>query len=219
MRLNLVDASAAIELVTIDEAKLQLKLPVGVPHAEDSLIEDILIPAARERAETATNRQLRQVTWELALDAGDWVASGDWLSLDAIEIPKAPLVEVLSVTYVDVNGVTQTFATSQYVVDAPSGPKARRGRVALAYSAVWPWTRTQINALTIQFVAGYSSLPLPTYGPTVPPLLKVAMLLDIATLYAIKENVITGTIVAEVPSTSKEIYRSFRSWNTARVAA
>jgi uncharacterized phiE125 gp8 family phage protein len=215
MRLSLVDDAGAVEPVTLDEAKLQVKLPVGVTHPEDSLLEDILIPAARERGEGATNRQFRQVTWDLALDSvDDWPCAREW-----IEIPKSPLVEVLGVTYVDTDGVTQTFAADQYLVDAPTAPKPRRGRVALSYGAAWPWARDQIGALTIRFVAGYSSLPVATYGPPLPALLKAAMLLDIATLYAVRENVATGTTVAEIPGTAKDIYRSFKSHPTQRVAA
>jgi uncharacterized phiE125 gp8 family phage protein len=208
MRLSLVDDTGAVEPVTLDEAKLQVKLPVGVAHPEDALLEDILIPAARERGEGATNRQFRQVTWDLALDsADDWPVARGW-----IDLPKPPLVEVLSVTYVDVAGVTQTFAADQYLVDAPTGAKPRRGRIALVDGATWPWTRTQINALTIRFVAGYSLLPLATYGPTLPKLLKAAMLLDLATLYAQRENIAVGTIVAAIPGTSRDIYASFKSW-------
>lgn len=237
MRLSLVDDAGAVEPVTLDEAKLQVKLPVGVTHPEDSLLEDILIPAARERAEGATNRAIRQATYDLALDSVDewpWGSdraqiadrgslgrSASWTRrMSWIDLPKPPLVEVLSITSVDVDGVTQTFATNQYLVDAPTGSKPRRGRVALAYGATWPWTRDQINALTIRFVAGYSTLPLPTYGPPLPALLKAAMLLDIATLYGpARENVAVGTIVAAIPGTANDIYRSFRSWPVQRVAA
>jgi uncharacterized phiE125 gp8 family phage protein len=216
MRLSLVDDAGAVEPVTLDDVKLQVKLPVGVAHPEDSLLEDILIPAARARGEGATNRQFRQATWDLALDSvDDWPCARGW-----IEIPKSPLVEVLSVTYVDTDGVTQIFAVDQYLVDAPTGPKPRRGRVALAYGATWPWVRDQIAALTIRFVAGYSPLPLATYGPPLPALLKAAMLLDIATLYGpARENVAVGTIVAEIPGTANAIYRSFKSHPTQRVVA
>lgn len=237
MRLSLVDDAGAVEPVSLDEAKLQVKLPVGVAHPEDSLLEDILIPAARERAEGATNRAIRQATYDLALDSADewpWGSGrGQMLSRSSrglegpfgfgrtawIELPKPPLVEVLSITSIDVDGVTQTFPVDQYLVDAPTGPKARRGRVALAYGATWPWTQDQIDALTIRFVAGYSLLPLATYGPRLPALLKVAMLLDIATLYAVRENVSLGTSVAAIPGTANEIYRTFKSWATQRVAA
>lgn len=215
MRLSLVDDSAAIEPVELDEAKLQLRLPVGQVHPEDDLILDIMIPAARQRAEGATNRSLRQVTWALALDRGETCGGGGW-----IEIPKAPLVEVLGVTYTDTDGVTQTFAADQYLVDAPAGPKPRRGRLALAYGATWPATRDQVNALTISFVAGYAAQPAQP-GWALPPLLKLAMLLDIATLYELRSNISSGVSVNELPGnlTSSSIYRSFKSHSTTRLAA
>lgn len=233
MRLSLVDDAGAIEPVTLDEAKLQVKLPVGVTHPEDSLLEDIIIPAARERGEGATNRVFTQGTWELALDNEDWPfgyrvgslgqrtwrSDGSWRRYGSwIEIPKSPLVEVLGITYVDSGGLTQTFAADQYLVDAPTGPKPRRGRVALAYGAIWPWTRYQINAFTIQFVAGYSALPTATYGPVFPRLLKQAMLMDIATVYAVRENLVESRL-SEIDRTAKDIYKSFKSHPTQRMAA
>lgn len=209
MRLSLFDDTGAVEPITLDEVKLQVKLPVGVVHPEDDYIENTLIPAARERAEIATNRQLRQVTWDLSGDGFPALCDG-WL-----ELPKPPLVEVLSVTYVDTAGVTQTLAAAQYTVDAPSGPRARRGRLAPAYGVTWPTAREQLTAVTIRFVAGYSTLPLPIVGPLLPPLLKAAMLLDIATLYdPQRQNLVVGTIVANLPRGSQDIYRSFKSHPT-----
>jgi uncharacterized phiE125 gp8 family phage protein len=211
MGLSVVDDSTAIEPVSLDEAKLQLKLPVGVAHPEDDLIETILIPAMRQRAEIATNRQLTQVTFDLGLDG---FACAGWL-----ELPKPPLVEVLSVTYQDGAGVTQTLAADQYEVDAPSGPKQRRGRLTPAYGVIWPATLSRLNAVTIRFLAGYSGLPVPIVGPACPALLKAAMLLDISTLYEHRENVVAGTIVADLPRTASAIYKSFKSWPRQRAAA
>lgn len=212
MGLSVVDDSTAIEPVSLDEAKLQVRLPVGVAHPEDDLIEQILIPAMRQRAEIATNRQLTQVTYDLTLTTFDW-ADG-WL-----ELPKPPLVELVSVRYLDASGVSQVLDASTYAVDAPAGAKTSRGRLRLAYGATWPTTRDQPDAVTIRFLAGYSGLAVPIVGPALPALLKQAMLLDISTLYAYRDNVVTGRSVADVPRTAAAIYTSFKSWPRHREAA
>lgn len=212
MGLSVYDDSTAIEPVSLNECKLQLKLPVGVVHPEDDLIESLLIPAVRQRAEIATNRQLTQVTYDLSLDSFVW--DEDWL-----EFPKPPLVEVVSVSYIDASGVAQVLPATTYDVYAPTGPKPSRGRLWLAYGSTWPLPRNQAHAVTVRFLAGYSGLPVPIVGPALPALLKQAMLLDISTLFEHRENVVTGTIVADIPRTAAAIYKSFKSWPRHREAA
>ena len=196
MRVSVVDEASAVEPLTLDEAKLQLKLPVGVTHPEDSLIEDILIPTVRERAEIATNRAIRQVTVDLSLDAfTGWV-----------ELPLPPLVSIESISYVDTAGATQVLASSAYQVDNPQGARAPRARLSPIYGSYWPTARNQFAAVTIRMVVGYSPL-------AVPAILKQAMLLDLATLYADRENVESGRWGAP-PSVSNQIYFRYRSWPT-----
>lgn len=210
--LSVYDDSTAIEPVSLDEAKLQLKLPVGVAHPEDALIESILIPAMRQRAEIATNRQLTQVTYDLTLTDFAW--TDDWL-----ELPKPPLVEVVSLSYIDATGIAQVVDAATYGVYAPTGPKPPRGRVTLAYGQAWPLPRAQVDAVTVRFLAGYSALPVPVVGPSLPALLKQAMLIDISTVFEYRENIVVGTIVAEVPRMAAQIYKSFKNWPRHREAA
>lgn len=163
------------EPVTLDEAKAHLRVE---STAEDALIQ-ALIAAAREYAESVTGRQLVTATWDLKLDA--FPADGA-----AIELPKAPLRSITSVTYVDTAGATQTWASGKYVVDAPSGPEALPGRLAPAYGESYPATRDTLNAVTIRFEAGYGT------AADVPQAIKQAMLLHIGHLYENRQSVVVG---------------------------
>jgi uncharacterized phiE125 gp8 family phage protein len=191
------DSAPIAEPVTLQAAKTQVRRRDTTD--DDVLLEDVLIPAARERAEQATRRQFITATYDLKLDGG---FPGE------IVLPLPPLQSVLSVTYVDEDGATQTLATDQYTVDAPSGPRALRGRIVPAYNVSWPGTRSQINAVTVRFVAGYGS----THA-SVPPRLKMAMLTDIATLYENREDVVMGQgySVIAFPTGSTATYATFRS--------
>lgn len=185
----------AREPVTLAEAKSQLR----ITHVlEDAYITGVLIPAVRDRAQLNTQRQLIEATFRLDLD--------DWPGEDWIVIPRAPLRSVTSVQYVDASGVTQAMATSDYIVDAPAGDRAARGRVVLAYGKSWPNIRAQANAVRITFVAGYGTSP-----ASVPGLLRKAMLTDLASAYAQREDVVVGTIATELPRASAGVYRSFKS--------
>lgn len=120
------------------------------------------ITGAREYAETFTHRAFITQTWE---DKRDGFPSSD----DAIWLPKAPLISVTSVTYVDTNGVTQTWSNALYTVDAPAGPKARFGQIVPNYGQVFPSTRDVVNAVTVRFVAGYGA------AAAVPTLIKACL--------------------------------------------
>lgn len=159
MALSLVTAPAT-EPLTLLQAKTHCRLDLDT-HAEDGLIQDLLV-ASREFCEAFTHRAFITQTWDLQLDGfpANWsTVYVDARQVDggAIWIPKPPLVSVTSVTYVDTNGATQTWAPSNYTVDAPQGPMARPGRVVPAWSIYYPVTRSVPNAATVRFVAGYGA--------------------------------------------------------------
>jgi uncharacterized phiE125 gp8 family phage protein len=209
MSLSLVTPpGAATDVLSLASMRQQTKTE-GIT-ADDALVTGTIIPAAVDRCELKTERQLPDATWELRLDG--WPRCG-W-----IEIPKPPLVSITSVKYYDTNGVQQTWASTNYDVDIPVGPRCRRGRLALAYGVSWPTVQCRVNAITIRFRAGYVNES-GSGGPTrsIPTLLVEAMLLDAGALYRQREQVVTGTIVAELPNGSQEIYRSFRSRATQRL--
>jgi uncharacterized phiE125 gp8 family phage protein len=120
---------------------------------------NILIQAARQHAEQELRRYIVTQTLDAYFDDFD---------RNGFTLP--PLQSVTSITYVDTDGVTQTLAADQYQVDSASIP----ARIVPAYGVLWPYTRTQLNAVTIRFVAGYT---------TVPACIKNWMLMRIKTLW------------------------------------
>jgi uncharacterized phiE125 gp8 family phage protein len=187
------------EPLTVGDVKAQAR----IDHVDDDdWIEQFVIPAVRERGEIATNRAFTTQTWK---DVRDTFPCWEW------ELPKPPLQAVVSITYVDTAGATQTLtANTDYIVEIPAGPRAARGRVTPAYGLYWPATRGQIAAVTLQFRCGYGSDP-----ASVPPLLKMAMLQDAATLYKNREAILADpgiTSAIELPGFARGIYRKFRSY-------
>jgi uncharacterized phiE125 gp8 family phage protein len=162
MPLSLVTPPAT-EPLSLDDAKLHLQ----VDGDAENVTIDALVYAAREWLENFTGRALIQQTWDLKLDS---FADCDYFREGAIWLPKPPVTAVSSVTYVDTAGVSQTWSSSEYQTDLPSGPHARRARIQPAYGYTWPTTRDQPNAVTIRFVAGYG-----TTAESVPSLLVTAM--------------------------------------------
>ena len=175
-----------VEPLTLIEAKKQVNQTEDFTD-DDAYIEG-LIPAARQRVEESECAlQLITATYELRLDC---------FPVGPIIIPKAPLVEVLGITYIDTNGVEQTFGGSPvtgYDVDIKSPHAPSFGEIHLAYGESWPVTRVQHNAVTVEFTCGFGDKP-----SDVPAGLKAWMLIALATMYSHRESEITGSIVAKL---------------------
>lgn len=186
MPLQLV-SPVQLEPVTLAEAKGHLRV---TSSDEDGLI-DALIVAARSWAENFTGRALLPQVWDYFLNCFE----------DPIEIPRPPLISVASIKYVDTDGVLQTLATTEYSVDTA----ADRGLIRLAYGKTWPSIRSQANAVTVRFTAGYAD------AATMPAPIRSACLLIIGELYERRETTIVGTIINEVPISAEYLLWPYRS--------
>lgn len=174
MGLTLVTPPAA-EPVTLSEAKLHLRVDLS----DDDALITRLIAAARRQVETRRGLALVTQAWRLTLDRFP-IRSG------AIVLPRVPVAEVTSITYVPDESTTTTLAASEYVLE--QGPHA--ASVRLAYGKTWPATIVEAGAVTVEFTAGYGG------AADVPDDLKAAMLLLVGDLYANRSAQEVGTIIA-----------------------
>lgn len=190
--LKLVTAPATYP-VTLAEAKKHV-------HAEDFTDDDdlitLFIKAATEHAESFTGRALIDQTWNLYLDV---------FPTTPIEIPLPPLIDVVGVFYLDADDVEREFSAANYVVDDASEP----ARITLANSASWPTIATVANAVRIQFRAGYLDTSSPQVA-AVPFDIKAAILLHVGSLYAMREEVVVGQTVAQLPWGAEALLRRKR---------
>lgn len=208
---------AAAEPVSIDEAKKQLRLETPLDDGEVTR----LIIAARQYVEQICWRGLLEQTWELVGDGfniddprelSTWSNEHGYLSRRRrrdfslsrpIELPMghlATLVDaapaVLSVKYIDVDGVQRTLDPSLYTVDNVTAP----GRILPAFGQTWPLTRDQWDALRVQYVVGWRlDAPTPDLAPAViPEALKQAVLLLISQMYEHRTPEVLGVMPASM---------------------
>lgn len=127
------------------------------------------ITAARRMLEADTRRALCTQTWTMRLDY-----MPAYILLD-----RCPVQSVTSITYYDANNTLQTLSTSVYESDVYSEPALIRP----SFGAVWPIVYDRLNAVSVVFVAGYSSLSL------VPEEAKQAISMLAAHWYAVGEAV------------------------------
>lgn len=106
-----------------------------------------------------------------------------------IQLDCPPWQSVSSIAYLDINGDSQTLATSAYGFDSD------RGLIYLKKDQLWPCTYDEPLAVTITYLAGWTSKDL------VPEDIRQAVLFMLGHNYVNREAVINGSISAEVKMT------------------
>lgn len=186
----------ATEPVSIIEAKEFLR----VTDTDQDNVITALIAASRMNAEEWLARSLIDQTWDLYLDSFP-----DATTDQAIQIPRPPLIEVISVKYDDAAGVEQTIDPSAYYVDLASQP----GWVVPISSTSWPATLDAINSVRIRFRAGYLDNSSPPVA-NVPKDIRSAILLNLGTMFEHREQVVVGTVSAQLPWGVENLLRPHR---------
>ena len=186
--------------VTRTEAKAHCVVPTDV-SADDTLIDNI-IAAATNYTQKAMKRQLMLASLYLYMNRFPYSCeSGPVFDGTTIILPRPPLSSVTAITYLDVNGASQTWSSTYYRVSAGADP----GRIALAYNQSYPSIRDIQESIRIEYIAGYAS------ASAVPQEAKQAILLMCGNMYRHREPVITGTITAELPLSYWATVRSMHS--------
>lgn len=130
--------------VSLEEAMVACR--VEDESTFDALLT-LLLAGACDELGTWTGRPLGVATWRLTLDEFS----------DAIELPRAPVVAVSSVQYYDADGVQQTADPDSYALDLVSSPQW----VVLNTDETWPTTLDAVNAVSVDFTAGYDAATIP----------------------------------------------------------
>jgi len=144
-------------------------LGAGAPPANTTSDPVIaaLIRAARSQAEKHTGASIITQTWRVTFpdfpvnyymtdyaggisDYGPPIVgdSGAWFNL-----PRGPVQSIVSITYLDASGNTQTLDPSVYVLEQST----LWDRVSLKWGQFWPIIPRQANAVTITLVCGYGA--------------------------------------------------------------
>ncbi|PUA17268.1 phage head-tail connector protein [Glaciimonas sp. PCH181] len=144
--------------------------------ADDAKIRS-LISAARQAVESKTRQQLLHARWKLVLDTfpmAGWGAMSPFrasvsIPAYAIQLPHSPVVDVISIQYIDMSGELQTMPQSDYVVNSALMPAI----ITPAFGKVWPIPLPQIGSVIVIYDAGYAS-PITTAFASEPTQFKVS---------------------------------------------
>lgn len=185
MSLTLVTGPAT-EPVTLAEVKEQIRLDID---EDDALLRRLMI-SARVWVEGQTKRALVSQTWDQKIDY-DWPYRA-WIP--HIRFEKNPVQSVTSITYQTGASPSPSLSASDYIAVT----REHGSYVAPAYGVTWPTVRTIPEAITVRFVAGYTSVPEP---------LKHAIMLLVAHWYENRE--VMGS-EAEVPYAVEAMISPYR---------
>lgn len=171
------------EPITLVQAKAHMR----VEHTDDDAMIDAWITAARQWVEKYTGLTLCETTLEAVF----------WQYPDVyIELPKPPVIEIVSFKYTTSEGTDTTLATDQYTLD---NGNSIAPRVVPAYGVAWPGTRWQSSSLRVRYRAGYARAGSPTETNLIPQTLVSAVKLIVGHLNEHREAAIDGARVEELP--------------------
>ncbi len=157
-------------------------LRVEQDELDDDLLLANLITAARKHFTEITNRAFVNTTYKLRLDK---------FPFEPIKLPVSPLSSVTSVTYLDTDGNSQTWAAGEYDVDIYDFV----GSVRPSENESYPATQNVIQSVTVEFVAGYGA-----DATSVPLDIITALKIFIAGLYEHREPFLAGTSFQAFPT-------------------
>lgn len=173
-----------------------LRSPNGVADLD---YIDHCIRAATLRGERFTRRSFMPQTLAQVLST---FPSG------AIVLDRPPLLEVVSITYVDEAGDTQTLDAAEYQVSAPQGPMAGRGQVLTVSGGSWPSIDSGAMApVTVTYRAGYEDGNSPAQA-NVPEDITHGILLVIGELYKSRSESNSG--VSPAILRAKDLWMPYR---------
>ncbi|MFI0844426.1 hypothetical protein [Mesorhizobium sp. IMUNJ 23232] len=194
-RIERVDQPTA-EALLLAEVKEQLRIDAVV--IDDDAFLNRCIRAAREMVEGPDGRGL-------AIMAADWRLTLDCFPKE-VRIPMGPVLSIVSIVYVDGAGVAQTLDPADY----QWRPGRYEARIQPAYGKAWPAPRSQFDAVTIIFKAGFKGTEEdPIELGNIPEPLRAAMRMLIAHWFKHRETTVVGVVPTEIQHGFEDIMNMF----------
>ena len=178
--------------ITLSEAKAHLR--IASAYTFDDTYITTLIKIAQNVVEQETS---------LILDGGvgmTYIADGFMPVIDL----GVPATAIATVKYINSSSqeITLTEGTD-YNISNLSYPGATV-RIYPTNNSSWPSTKEAPDVVEVQFTAG-------THPTNVPEGLRAAILLVIGRYYEMRQDVITGTVVHEMPLGAKHLINQFKN--------
>ena len=201
MQLSLVTAPST-DPITVAEvvANSRLDTSGSPPLPVDNTLVQTMIKAATTAVDGKDgwlNRALVSQTWKLYLDkfpsSNRDTKYEDVNRKNGIILPLPPVQSVTHIKYKDTSGTLQTLSASLYSLSNMKDP----GIIVPVYGQTWPETQDVIEAVEIQFVAGYGA------ETAVPKAIKQALLMMVEEMYNNRGETVLSPMIKETNAVGK----------------
>lgn len=183
-------AAPSSEAITTAQARSHCDIPTA-DTSHDTLL-DTLIVAARQKWERDVDQVVMSST---AIEKLDYFPADG-----AIGLMAKPVQSVTSITYVDTNGATQTWSSSEYALDL----YRVRPSIVLGYDEDWPEIRGHEGDITVTYLVGHAN------AAAVPQLWKQAMLLLVGHWFENRSAVTMGGNPNDVPQAYERLVANYQ---------
>lgn len=194
-----------LEPVTLEEAKRQCRIDADLTEEEDDIQSWITV--ARELAEDYCKATFCETTWEMRLNS---FPASVWTASPVLELPMGPVLEVLSVEYLDIQGNLQTIdlSTLQHGVDA------QPPYLLPAVGECWPPVTYGVGAVVVRYRAGFPGTGSPEGADGVPARAKHAIKMMVGHFYENREAISSETrqIPTAIPYGFERLLDSLRRY-------
>lgn len=141
---------------------------------EDEFI-DSAIRTSERMAEKTTRRSHLPQTLALVLDRFPYGFAG-------IRLPRPPVVSIVSIVYVALDGTETTLDASAYALRVTGRDSNVEGLVVPVYNTCWPQARCEVGAVVVTYDTGYVDAASPSQAE-IPEDIQQGQLLVIGELY------------------------------------
>lgn len=180
-------ADSTAEPLSLQDAKDHVRV---ASSGEDIYIEG-LIRAARKRWEGFSRRGFLKQKLRHTRDA--------WPRTDVWELPRGPMFSTtaVKVTYRPSTGGTQTFDSTNYIID----DRSMLPRLVLKDGESWPSTKLQeAIGIDAEFEVGYGK-----QSTDVPENIRHALRLTIGSNFEHREDIVVGSQAVEIPQSARQL--------------
>lgn len=167
----------------------ELKLHLRIDSSEEDALLDVILKAARQKAESYTGRKFVTSTFQMTLSEFP----------EEVELHPSPVISIDSVSYKNGNNISQTLSSGVYSLDNTIDPS----QFYLEYNQSFPSTLSVRDAVTINYTCGYAD------DDSIPAPVKAAILLIAGHLYE-NRQIVSTMQTYEVPMTASYLLDPYR---------
>lgn len=192
------DAIRTVPPATLPVTLSEFKAQTRISHSEEDAIMMAHLRAATELCENYTSMGFITQTWTETYETFPTTIE------KFLVLSRRPVQSIVSIDYLDSAGTTAVLDPSMYRLIGIGWDKRPASIWQPSSGAAWPAILGIGPAVTVTYVVGFGG-----EQNLVPELIRHAVLMAAASLYAFREDFVTGPSPTEIPFSSMALLRDW----------